>query len=188
MKGKRHTTEEKIRALREADGGKPIREVCQEKNISEATYHRWRKQSGLMEVDEARRLRELERENSNLKKMLAESRLKDCVLEAVCEKSSEPGDAPGAREAADRGGGLLDPGGVPEAEAGPIDLAVPGKGAQRAGEGAARPSGETVGQAIRGTATSGSRRCSGRKAGRWDRMAPHVDRWLPTAHICHPWS
>jgi len=37
MKGKRHTTEEEIRALREADGGKPIREVCQERNLSEAT-------------------------------------------------------------------------------------------------------------------------------------------------------
>ena len=56
MKGKRHTTEEKIRMLREVDGGRAIREVCQEKNISEATYHRWRKQFGLMEVNEARRM------------------------------------------------------------------------------------------------------------------------------------
>jgi len=86
MKGKRHTTEEKIRALREADGGKPIREVCQERNLSEATYHRWRQQFGLMGVDEAKRLKELERENSELKKMLAESLLKNRVLEAVCEK------------------------------------------------------------------------------------------------------
>jgi putative transposase len=89
MKGKRHTTEEKIRALREADGGKPIREVCQERNISEATYHRWRKQFGLMEVDEAKRLKELERENSELKKMLAESLLKNRVLEAICEKKPQ---------------------------------------------------------------------------------------------------
>jgi len=86
MKGKRHATEEKIRALREADGGKPIREVCQERNISEATYHRWRQQFGLMGVDEAKRLKELERENSEFKKMLAESLLKNRVLEAVCEK------------------------------------------------------------------------------------------------------
>ena len=50
MKGKRHTTEEKIRALREADEGRAIREVCQERNISEATYHRWQKQFGLMKV------------------------------------------------------------------------------------------------------------------------------------------
>ena len=86
MKGKRHTTEEKIRALREADGGRPIREVCQARNISEATYLRWRKQFGLMEVDEARRLKELERENTELKKMLAEALPENRVLEAVCEK------------------------------------------------------------------------------------------------------
>ena len=86
MKGKRPTTEEKIRALREADGGRAIREVCPERNLSEATYHRWRKQFGLMAVDEARRLKELARENTELKQMLAESLLKNRVLEAVCEK------------------------------------------------------------------------------------------------------
>ena len=63
------------------------------------------------------------------------------------KKSSEPGDAPGTREAADRGEGLLDPGWVPDAEAGPVDLEVPWEGAQRAGEGAAPASGGAVGQA-----------------------------------------
>ncbi len=130
MKGKRHTTEEKIRALREADGGRPIREVCQERNISEATYHRWRKQFGLMEVDEARRLKELERENSELKKMLAESLLKNRVLEAVCEKSSEPGGPPGTRAAADGGADLLGENGVPAPEAGALNLPVSGEGPQ----------------------------------------------------------
>lgn len=91
MKGKRHTAGEKIRLLREVDGGSAIREACQEKNISEATYHRWRKQFGPMEMNEARRMKELERENSELKKMLAESLLKNRVLEAVCEKCSERG-------------------------------------------------------------------------------------------------
>ena len=86
MKGKRYTTEEKIRILREADGGKSIQEICREKNISEQTFHRWKRQFGLMEVNEARRLKELERENAELKKMLAESLLKNRVLEAVCEK------------------------------------------------------------------------------------------------------
>ncbi len=61
MKGKRYTTEDKIRILRDADRGKSILEVCREHNISE--------------LSEARRLEELERENSELKKMLAESRL-----------------------------------------------------------------------------------------------------------------
>lgn len=86
MKGKRYTTEEKIRILREANGGKTVLEVCREQNISEVTFHRWKQQFGQMEVNEARRLKELERENSELKKMLAESLLKNRVLEAVCEK------------------------------------------------------------------------------------------------------
>jgi putative transposase len=87
MKGKRYTTEEKIRVLREADRGeKSIQELCREENVSEVTFHRWKKQFGHMEINEARRLKELERENNELKKMLAESLLKNRVLEAVCEK------------------------------------------------------------------------------------------------------
>lgn len=87
MKGKRYTTEEKIRILREADRGeKSIQEICRAENVSEVTFHRWKKQFGHMEVNEARRLKELERENNELKKMLAESLLKNRVLEAVCEK------------------------------------------------------------------------------------------------------
>jgi len=86
MKNKRYTTEEKIRILREADGGKAIVEVCRERNISEVTFHRWKKQFGQLDVNEARRLKELERENGELKKMLAEALLAKRVLEAVCEK------------------------------------------------------------------------------------------------------
>jgi putative transposase len=86
MKGKRYTTEEKIRILREADTGKSILDVCREHNISDVSFHRWKKQFGQLEVNDARRLKELERENSELKKMLAESLLKNRVLEAVCEK------------------------------------------------------------------------------------------------------
>jgi putative transposase len=87
MKGKRYTTEEKIRLLREADRGeKNIQDICREKNISEVTFHRWKKQFGHMEINEARRLKELERENTELKKMLAEEMLKNRVLAYVCEK------------------------------------------------------------------------------------------------------
>jgi putative transposase len=86
MKGKRYTTEEKIRILREEDNGKSIVDICREKNLSEVTFHRWKRQFGHMEISEARRLKELERENGELKKMLAESLLKNRVLEAVCEK------------------------------------------------------------------------------------------------------
>ena len=50
------------------------------------SFHRWKRQFGHMEINEARRLKELERENTELKKMLADSLLKNRVLEAVCEK------------------------------------------------------------------------------------------------------
>ncbi len=87
MKGKRYTTEDKIRILREADRGeRAVLEICREANVSEVTFHRWKKQFGHLDVKEARRLKELERENAELKKMLAESLLKNRVLEAVCEK------------------------------------------------------------------------------------------------------
>jgi putative transposase len=86
MKGKRYTTEDKIRILREADGGRSIVEVCKEKNISEVTFHRWKKQFGQMDLNEAKRLKELERENTELKKMLAEALLAKRVLEYVVEK------------------------------------------------------------------------------------------------------
>ena len=87
MKGKRYTTEEKSRLLREADRGeKSVQELCRAENISEVTFHRWKKQFGHMNINEARRLKELERENTELKKMLAEEMLKNRVLSYVCEK------------------------------------------------------------------------------------------------------
>jgi putative transposase len=87
MKGKRYTTEDKIRLLRAADQGeKSIQEICREANISEVSFHRWKRQFGYMDINEARRLKELERENTELKKMLAEELLKNRVLSYVCEK------------------------------------------------------------------------------------------------------
>jgi transposase-like protein len=58
MKGKRHATEQKIRILREADGGKNIVEVCKEHNISEVTFHRWKRQFGQLDINNV--LREFE--------------------------------------------------------------------------------------------------------------------------------
>jgi len=86
MKGKRYTSEDKVRILRAADGGKNIQAVCQEHNISEVTFHRWKKDLGMMSIPDARRLKDLEKENGELKKMLAEALLAKRVLEAVCEK------------------------------------------------------------------------------------------------------
>jgi putative transposase len=86
MKAKRYSTEEKIRILRQADAGQSIGEVCREHNLSEVSFHRWKKQFGQMEVNEAKRMKELERENTELKKMLADSLLENRVLKFVCEK------------------------------------------------------------------------------------------------------
>ncbi len=61
-------------------------DICREKNISDVTYHRWRKQFGHMDLNEARRLKELERENTELKKMLADAMLAKKVLEYALEK------------------------------------------------------------------------------------------------------
>ena len=86
MKGKRYSTEDKIRILRQADAGQSIVEVCREHNLSEVSFHRWKKQFGQMDVNEAKRMKELERENTELKKMLADSLLENRVLKFVCEK------------------------------------------------------------------------------------------------------
>lgn len=91
MKNKRYTTEEKIRILRDADQRGSIAETCKEFNIPDVTFHRWKRQFGQMDLNEARRLKELERENTELKKMLADSLLENRVLRFVNEKNYEPG-------------------------------------------------------------------------------------------------
>ncbi|MBU6190736.1 MAG: transposase [Betaproteobacteria bacterium] len=75
-----------MRILREAGASQNIEAVCREKNISEVTFHRWKKELGQMWIPEAKRLKELERENTELKKMLADALLAKRVLEYVVKK------------------------------------------------------------------------------------------------------
>ena len=86
MKNKLHSTEGIIRILRQADGGQTVETVCREHNISEATFYRWRKKYSDMDLSDARRLKELAKENAELKKMLAESMLEHRVLKEVNSK------------------------------------------------------------------------------------------------------
>ena len=86
MKQKQHSTAEIIRILRQGESGRPVEDLCLDHNISKATFHRWRKKYGDMDLADARRLKELEKENTELKTMLAESLLKNRVLEAVNAK------------------------------------------------------------------------------------------------------
>ena len=79
MKRTRHTPEQVIRKLRDADRmlaeQKSIAEVAKELGVSENTYHRWRNQFGGMKADDVKRLRELERENQRLKRIVANQAL-----------------------------------------------------------------------------------------------------------------
>ncbi len=87
--GKRHTPEQIIRKLREADtmlaAEKTIGQVVQALEVSEQTFHRWRKQYGGMKAEEAKRLKELEQENKRLKKLLAEAELDKAILKEAME-------------------------------------------------------------------------------------------------------
>jgi putative transposase len=86
MKRRRHTPEQIVRKLREADRllaeGQEVPEVAKHLEVSEATYHRWRAQYGGLKADDVRRLKELEGENARLKRLLAEAELgKDALRE-----------------------------------------------------------------------------------------------------------
>ena len=84
---KRHTPEQIVRKLREADeklaAGTPIPEVARQLGISEATFHRWRNQYGGMKADAMKRLKELEKENARLKKIVADQALDISILKEV---------------------------------------------------------------------------------------------------------
>jgi putative transposase len=89
MKRQRHTPEQIIRKLREAERmlgeGKTIPEAAKELGISENTYHRWRNQYGGMKADDAKRLKELERENRQLKAIVADQALEVRALKEVAK-------------------------------------------------------------------------------------------------------
>ena len=88
MKGRKHTPEQIIKKLREAElmisAGKTIGQVAQALAVSEQTLHRWRNQYGGMKAEEAKRLKNLEEENKRLKKLVADLTLdKDILKEAL---------------------------------------------------------------------------------------------------------
>ena len=84
MKGKRHSPEQIIGKLRDAEvilgTGKTIGQACQALEISEQTFHRWRHQYGGMKGEDAKRLKELEEENKRLKRLLADAELGKSIL------------------------------------------------------------------------------------------------------------
>lgn len=84
---KRHTPEQVVRKLTQADRllaeGKDVAEVCRQLQVSEQTYYRWRNQFGGLKADDAKRLKDLERENATLKRLLAEAELEKAALKEI---------------------------------------------------------------------------------------------------------
>jgi transposase-like protein len=87
MGRKRHTAEQIIAKLREAEvdlaRGKTTVEVARKLGITEQTYYRWRKEYGGLRVDQAKRLKMLEKENARLKRLVAEQALDNAILKEV---------------------------------------------------------------------------------------------------------
>ncbi len=89
---KRHTAEQIVAKLREAEvelaKGLKVPEVVRKLGITEQTYYRWRKEYGGLRSDQARRFKELERENARLKKLVADQALDNAILKEVAYPNS----------------------------------------------------------------------------------------------------
>ncbi|HBR4893098.1 TPA: transposase, partial [Klebsiella pneumoniae] len=89
MKKTRYTEEQIAFALKQAETGTRVEEVCRKMGISEATFYNWKKKFGGMGVTKLRRLRQLEEENQRLKRLVADLSLDKVMLQEVIKKSSE---------------------------------------------------------------------------------------------------
>ena len=91
MSGKRYTPEDVVRKLREADvllsQGVTVAEVVRRLGVNKVAYYRWRREFGGMKTDQARRLKDLERENARLKKLVADLSLDKEALQSVIRKN-----------------------------------------------------------------------------------------------------
>ena len=83
MRGKRTSEEEIIKILKEVDAGAPPKEVCRKNAIAEATLYKWKKKFQGMEVTDAKKLRQLEQENSKLKRLVAEQAIDIAALKDI---------------------------------------------------------------------------------------------------------
>ncbi len=88
-KRNRHTAEEIVNKLREADvqlsKGQTIAQACKQIGVTDQTYYRWRREFGGLKVDQAKRLKALEKENTRLKKLVADQALDMAILKEVAQ-------------------------------------------------------------------------------------------------------
>ena len=83
---KRYTDEQIIRAIKEHEAGAKVEDICRDLGISNGTFYNWRSKFAGMEVNEAKRLRELETENNKLKRLLADKMLEVEAMKDVLSK------------------------------------------------------------------------------------------------------
>lgn len=86
MKRKRFTEEQIAFALRQAEAGTPVEEICRKMGVSEPSFYRWKKRFAGMGVPEIRRLRQLEEENRRLKQLVADLTLDKSMLQDVLKR------------------------------------------------------------------------------------------------------
>ena len=88
MRQKRFTTEQIIKILREAEAGSNNKDICRKYGISEVTFYKWRNKYEDMSINDARRLKALETENRQLKRLVADLSLDNQVLKDLLKKNS----------------------------------------------------------------------------------------------------
>jgi putative transposase len=86
MRKSRFSEEQIIKILKEQDAGAKLADICRRHGISEQTFHRWKAKFGGMDVNEARRLKQLEDENRRLKHLVADLTLDNQALRAITAK------------------------------------------------------------------------------------------------------
>ena len=86
MKKSRFSEQQIINILKQADAGVKVQDLCRQHGISDATYYKWKSKYGGMEASDIKRLREIEAENSKLKRMFADLALENRALKDLIEK------------------------------------------------------------------------------------------------------
>jgi len=86
MRKSRYSEEQIIRVLQEVESGRPVKEVCREYGVSTASYYSWKAKYGGMDINEARRLKELELENRRLKRAVADLTLREQALKETLSR------------------------------------------------------------------------------------------------------
>jgi len=87
MRKSRFSETQIVSILKEADAGRPVKEICRKHGISDATYYKWKSRYGGMEASDLKRVKELESENARLKRMYADLALENRAMQDLIRKN-----------------------------------------------------------------------------------------------------